>query len=313
MTYTTWNYAPPNSDGTCPNPDTHMLITSNAPGSCFVDGYPPYTCIQPDPLNEANTFGFNKQTNKDYAICAPSCSSPTDCPPVGADPRSGKNLQGQPNCTFMPNMTEYTVKGHCVITPPIFTQTDPRIPNQHYDECELIGGDESYKTLCDTRAHWLHRSPADNFLHINDPATCEQQYTNFLNTNPWGQTVKSFLQDDNTRYSRWLLNPSNWCSVDPVFPKGTVVDGAVSSVTAGALGKCDVKQGTLPSSCKDVDCNSRSLEFNELECRNTNKDCCQWYLHQDPKQIINFGTGYFPINKPTPPSPPPPSVEKFKC
>ena len=139
MTYTTWNYAPPNSDGTCPNPDTHMLITSNAPGSCFVDGYPPYTCIQPDPLNEANTFGFNKQTNKDYAICAPSCSSPTDCPPVGADPRSGKNLQGQPNCTFMPNMTEYTVKGHCVITPPIFTQTDPRIPNQHYDECELIG------------------------------------------------------------------------------------------------------------------------------------------------------------------------------
>jgi hypothetical protein len=101
--------------------------------------------------------------------------------------------------------------------------------------------------------------------------------------------------------------------VDPVFPKGTVVDGAVSAQHAGANGHCDVKQGTLPSSCKDVDCNSYSLAFNELECRNTNKDCCQWYLYEDPKDLLNFGTGYFPINKPTPPPPPPPSVERFKC
>jgi hypothetical protein len=299
-----WSYLPPNADGTCPyNPDTHMLITSNAPGTCFVaSAHPPYTCKQPDPLNQANQNGFIKQTNKDYAICAPACSSQTDCPDIGADPRSGKNLQGQPFCTSSTDSTEYTDKGHCVITPPIYTQSLPGIPDQHYDECEALGGNEMSKKLCDIMAHLLHRSPADNYLHIVDKKTCEKNYSNFLDNNPAGKRIASLLRDEDTVASRWLLEPSNWCSVDPAFPQGSVIDGSVT--LAGEYGSCDVKQGTSPSSCQDVDCKSDSLLYNELGCRK-NKDCCQWYLFYD--NIMDYGTGYFPINKPSP-SPPPPKI-----
>jgi hypothetical protein len=317
-----WPYSPPNVDGTCPNPDTHMLIRNTAPGTCFLNSLwhrsPPYGCIQPDPLDSSADHGFVKQTNKDYAICAPACSSQADCPPIGADPRSGKALQGLPNCTVMrpPASRDFTAQGHCVISPPIFTQYtfDPVLPNQHFDECNEIGGDETTKNECDIWADVLHRTPADNFLHINNPVTCQKNYDNFLNTNTFGQKTKSALAGLPDKYAKWLLNSTNWCTVNPVFPQGSVTAEAVSCLTYGAMGQCDVKQGTLPSSCKDVDCTSESLRYNELDCRNTHKDCCKWNLHLDPMDNSNFGTAYFPINKPTPPPPPPPpSVERFKC
>ena len=65
----TWNYAAPNLDGTCPNPDTQMLIRNTAPGTCILNYHPPIftrKCMQPDPYTHGRNIGFQKQSNKDH-------------------------------------------------------------------------------------------------------------------------------------------------------------------------------------------------------------------------------------------------------
>ena len=295
-----WPYSAPNMDGTCNSPNTQMLITNTAPGTCVVQHTlgPPYTCVQPDPFSNANTHGFRKQSNKDYAICAPSCSPTLPCPSVGADPVSGKNIQGLPVCTAYenhpaPRPNQSPNIGHCIITSPLHTlEAGSKHEQQHFSECDKIGGSDLAKSHCDIMTHLLHISPADNMLHINDKSACEQHYTNFLNNTEEGQFIRSWLVNDNTIYSRWLLEPSNWCTVDPVFPNGTYIDGTQGSANEG---QCDIKQGTLPSTCSNVDCKD-TYEFDEFGCRRAN-DCCQWYLHSESPR---WNTGYYPINKPTP-------------
>lgn len=297
-----WPYSAPNMDGTCNSPNTQMLITNTAPGTCVVDTLgPPYTCKQPDPYNNVERTGFHRQSNKDYAICAPSCSPTLPCPAVGADPVSGKNIQGLPVCTAYenhpnPGPNQSHNIGHCVITSPLHTSdAGSKKPQKHFEACDKIGGDNMGKVQCDVMAHSLHLTPADNMLHINDKSACEQNYTNFLNNTDEGHMIKNWLESDQTTYSKWLLNPSNWCTVDPVYPHGTYIDGTPGSAN---LGQCDIKQGTLPSTCSNVDCKA-TYEFDEFSCRKAN-DCCQWYLHTGPNMASVFSTGYYPINKLTP-------------
>ena len=303
----TWNYAAPNLDGTCPNPDTQMLIRNTAPGTCILNYHPPIftrKCMQPDPYTHGRNIGFQKQSNKDYSICAPSCSPSSPCPDVGTDPTSNKKLQGIPVCTAYPTNPGGTHGppniGHCVIVSPFEASSIPGQDRKHYNECKSITGDDAQKILCDSRANLLHISPADNYLHI-DREACETNYTNFLNTNDYGKTIKQLLLHDNTPWSRDLLDPEKWCSNEPVYPSGTIREGAQASNNNSF---CDIKKGPLPATCYDIDC--LGLHYtDEFGCRREN--CCQWYI-ADENPSVN--TGYFPINKPPPP-PPPPSIERY--
>ena len=294
-----WLYSPPNTDGTCRQPDKQMFITRNAPGTCFIKSSTGNTCNPERPYNAASVYGYTLPTNKYYGYCAPPCNSVADCPEVGADPTSGKRLQGIPVCTVYDDFRKFfdlvPNVGHCVITDPYSAKS------QEYEECMRAapsGGTD--RSLCNAAAELLHNSPADNFLHIDNDESCQRYYTDFLQNNNYGREISYLLNSGTTPSYEWLSNPRNWCSSEPVYPMNSIVDATYAGGMS-SRGACDVKEGTLPSKCNGVNCRSNKYRYDEFSCRGES-DCCQWYLEGDPD--LKYYTSYYPLPKTPAPTPP---------
>lgn len=297
-----WLYSPPNSDGTCRHPDQQMFITRSAPGTCFTKSSITGNACNPEkPYKAASVQGYTIPTNKYYGYCAPSCKSGADCPEVGVDPTSGKRLQGIPMCTaydgFPWNISPspWPNVGHCVITDPY------TVKSQEYEECKRAapkGGTD--RDLCNAAAEFLHNSPADNYLHIDNDESCQRYYSDFLQNNDYGKEISYLLESTTTPSYEWLLNPKNWCSSEPVFPMNSITDATYAG-GRGSRGECNVKQGTLRSKCEGIDCASNNYKYDEFSCRRES-DCCQWYLRGDP--FYKYFTSYYPLPKTPAPTPP---------
>ena len=62
---------------------------------------------------------------------------------------------------------------------------------------------EQIGDLCNAAAEFLHNSPADNYLHINNDEACQRYYSDFLQNNDYGQRNFLFIR------IQVLLHPMN--------------------------------------------------------------------------------------------------------